>query len=118
MFCRSKQGGDSRDGPWLIMLIPYFGRWPEWINLFVESCKWNPSVRWKIYTDCGEPENKADNVDYTHLSFDDYKALVRQRLGVVFHPTDAYKLCDVSVVHLDWRRAAVEGFCISPDGFT
>lgn len=77
------------------MLVPYFGRWPEWINLFVESCKWNPSVRWRLYTDCGEPENKADNVEYTHLSFDDYKALVRQRLGVAFYPTDAYKLCDI-----------------------
>ena len=60
--------------PSLIMLILYFGRWPEWIDLFVESCKWNPSVRWLLYTDCGEPENKADNVDYVHLSFDDYKA--------------------------------------------
>lgn len=77
------------------MLIPYFGHWPEWIDFFVESCKWNPSVRWKFYTDCGEPENKADNIDYTHLSFDDYKALVRQRLGIAFNPSDPYKLCDV-----------------------
>lgn len=39
--------------PWLILLMPYFGRWPEWINLFVESCKGNPGVRWRFYTDCG-----------------------------------------------------------------
>ncbi len=83
------------DSPWLIVLIPYFGRWPEWIELFVESCKWNPSVRWRFYTDCGEPENRADNVDYVHLSFDDYKALVRERLGVAFDPPAPYKLCDL-----------------------
>jgi len=77
------------------MLIPYFGRWPEWIDLFIESCKWNPSVHWRLYTDCGEPENKADNVDYVHLSFDDYKALVRERLGITFDPPDPYKLCDL-----------------------
>ncbi len=81
--------------PWLIMLVLYFGRWPEWIDLFVESCKWNPSVRWRLYTDCGEPENKADNVDYVHLSFEDYKALVRARLGIAFDPSTPYKLCDL-----------------------
>ena len=81
--------------PWLIMLIPYFGRWPAWINLFIESCKWNPGVRWRIYTDCGEPENRAQNVEYAHLSFEDYKALARERLGIAFDPAEPYKLCDL-----------------------
>jgi hypothetical protein len=94
--------------PWLIMLILYFGRWPEWINLFVESCKWNPSVRWLVYTDCGEPENKADNVHYVHLSFDDYKALVRERLGIDFDPPSPYKLCDLRpcLAHIHERDVA------------
>ena len=81
--------------PWPILLIPYFGRWPEWIDLFVETCKWNPGVRWRLYTDCGEAENKAGNVDYVHLSFDDYKALVRERLSIAFDPPAPYKLCDL-----------------------
>ena len=90
------------------MLIPYFGQWPEWINLFVESCKWNPGVRWRIYTDCGEPENKADNVDYVHLSFDYYKAQVRERLGIAFDPPDTYKLCDLRpcLAHIHERDVA------------
>jgi hypothetical protein len=79
----------------LIILILYFGKWPEWINLFVESCKWNPEVRWLLYTDCGVVENKADNVEYVHLGFDDYKALARERLGIKFDPPDPYKLCDL-----------------------
>jgi hypothetical protein len=45
------------------------------MNLYIESCKCNPDVRWRFFTDCGEPENKAPNVDYVHLSFADYKAL-------------------------------------------
>ncbi|MBV8227913.1 MAG: hypothetical protein JO232_22290 [Verrucomicrobia bacterium] len=47
----------------IMILIPYFGRWPEWINLFIETCKWNPEVCWLLYTDCGEPENKAENIE-------------------------------------------------------
>lgn len=77
------------------MLMPYFGQWPEWINLFIESCKRNPTVHWRFYTDCGEPENKAGNVDYVHVSFTDYKALARERLGINFDPPAPYKLCDL-----------------------
>jgi hypothetical protein len=79
----------------IIILIPYFGRWPEWVNLFIETCKWNPEVCWLLYTDCGEPENKAENVRYVHLDFRDYKMLVRERLGIHFDPADPYKLCDL-----------------------
>jgi hypothetical protein len=81
--------------PWLILLCFYFGRWPAWMNFFVESCKWNPGVRWRIYTDCGEPENKADNIEYVPISFDDYKAFVRGRLHIAFDPAHPYKLCDL-----------------------
>jgi hypothetical protein len=81
--------------PWLILLYFYFGRWPPWINFFVESCKWNPDVRWRIYTDCGEPENKADNIDYVHISFADYKTLASDRLGFPIDFAEPYKLCDL-----------------------
>jgi hypothetical protein len=81
--------------PWLIMLICYFGHWPAWINFFIESCKANPDVRWRIYTDCGEPENRADNVVFVPMSFNDYKALARARLAIAFDPPDPYKLCDL-----------------------
>ncbi|MFY9820722.1 MAG: DUF6625 family protein [Thermoanaerobaculia bacterium] len=96
------------ESPWLIMLIPYFGRWPQWINLFIESCKWNPSIRWRLYTDCGEPANKADNVDCVHLSFAEYKGLVRERLGIAFDPPAPYKLCDLKpcLGHIHERDAA------------
>jgi hypothetical protein len=81
--------------PWLVMLCAYFGRWPRWMNFFVESCKWNPDVRWRIYTDCGEPENKADNIDFIPFTFEDYKRLVRERLNIGFDPAQPYKLCDL-----------------------
>ena len=85
----------DKEKPWLIMLCSYFGRWPAWMNFFVESCKWNPQVHWRFYTDCGEPENRASNIEYVPISFQDYKALVRARLGINFDPDDPYKVCDL-----------------------
>jgi hypothetical protein len=81
--------------PWLVIISFYFGRWPPWMNFFVESCKWNPGVRWVIYTDCGEPENRAGNIEYVHISFDGYKAMARERLGIAFDPVHPYKICDL-----------------------
>jgi hypothetical protein len=79
----------------ILLLIPYFGRWPEWMAFFVESCRRNAGVTWRLYTDCGEPENRAPNVEIVPTSFADYKARVRQRLGIAFDPGNPYKLCDL-----------------------
>jgi hypothetical protein len=87
--------GSPRSKRWLLIICSYFGRWPPWINFFVESCKWNPDVCWRFYTDCGEPANKAANIEYVPISFADYKAFVSARLGCRFDPPEAYKLCDL-----------------------
>jgi hypothetical protein len=94
----------------LVVIIPYFGQWPEWINLFVETCKWNPDIHWRFYTDCGQPENKATNIHYSHLGFDDYKAIVRQRLRIDFDPSDPYKLCDLKPSFGTIHERDIEGY--------
>lgn len=76
--------------------MPYFGRWPEWMNLYIESCKWNPTIDWLFLTDCGEPENKCSNVNYVHLSIEEMEALIIQKLGIEIPLVDqSYKLCDI-----------------------
>ncbi len=79
----------------IVKIVPYFGRWPEWINFYIESIKANPSVDWIIYTDCPDPQNRADNLTLKQMSFSDYKALVSDRLGIAFNPDNPYKLCDL-----------------------
>lgn len=34
------------------IIIPYFGKFPEWFNLYLYSCKKNPEVDFIFYTDC------------------------------------------------------------------
>jgi len=94
----------------LIILIPYFGRWSQWIELFVESCKWNPEVHWRIYTDCGEPQNKAANIDYVHLSLGEYITLIQSRLGIRCEWSDPYKLCEIKPCLGHVHEADVEGY--------
>lgn len=87
-------------------IIPYFGKWPEWIELYLYSCSRNPMVDFLIYTDCPvENFPKYDNVKFRSVGFDEYCRMVSTRLGIKFEPERAYKLCDLrpffALIHKD-----------------
>ena len=81
--------------PSIVLLIPYFGKWPVWFDFFLISCRFNTSIQWIIYTDCPIPENSPDNVKYKKISFKDYNIFVSDKLGINFNPDNPYKLCDL-----------------------
>ena len=91
--------------PSICIVIPYFGKWPFWINFFIESCRLNPTVNWLIYTDCGKVENCPPNVEIKQMTFSHYCQLVSDRLAVDFRPLNPYKLCDIrpayGLIHQD-----------------
>ena len=78
----------------ILMLMPYFGKWPEWMNLFIESCKYNPTIDWIFFTDCGRPENKAKNVKYVKMGLKMFNKLASIRLGISIDIKSNFKLCD------------------------
>mgnify|MGYP001227241223 CR=1 FL=1 len=79
----------------ICFVIPYFGEFPFWMDYFIESCSSNSSVDYVIYSDNPLPKGWPANITYHYISFDDYKNLVSQRLGIRFNPINPYKLCDL-----------------------
>jgi len=94
----------------ICIVIPYFGKWPTWMPYYLETCRFNNTVNWLFYTDCGTPENLPSNVKVIDSSYRDYCDLVSQRLGIKFYPENPYKLCDIKpllgYIHAD----ALQGF--------
>jgi hypothetical protein len=76
------------------ILIPYFGKWPAWIDFFVESARANRTIDWILFSDAQPPENRAPNVRYVTISFDDYKARLSEAFGHDLSAIHPYKLCD------------------------
>ncbi len=78
-------------------IIPYFGKWPEWIDLYFYSCHKNPMVDFIIYTDCPIHSLWKDykNVKFIPISFAHYCQLVSARLGIDYSISNAYKLTDL-----------------------
>lgn len=84
-------------------IIPYFGKWPEWIELYMYSCGRNSMVDFIFYTDCPLPHHKYKNTIFHFCTFDEYKDLVGARLQIDYNIKSAYKLTDLKpflgVVH-------------------
>lgn len=78
----------------ICIIIPYFGEFPKWIDLFFYSCKKNSFVDFLIYTDCTF-SFKDHNIEVIHVSFSDYCKQVENKIGVSFTPSEHYKLIDV-----------------------
>lgn len=81
----------------ILKIIPYFGKWLEWIGFYLESCRHNPDIHWLFYTDCEKPP--------TWLP----KSLRNE--------SSAWMKLD-KLVQIDIDVAAKKGFKISPEGFT
>lgn len=87
-------------------IIPYFGRWPEWFDLYVYSCGRNKMIDFIFFTDCDDNiVDKPDNVIVKRITFDDYLRLVSDRLGINYNIKSSYKLTDLKpflgLIHKD-----------------
>ena len=94
----------------IVIIIPYFGKWPFWMELFLASCSTNPTVQWLLFGDCGKPEKIPSNVTYQYISFNEYTKKVSDALGVNFSPENSYKLCDIKPMLGFIHEEDIKGF--------
>lgn len=79
----------------ICIVIPYFGKWPEWINYFLLSCKYNSSIDWQFFTDCGTPEIHAENLTFHPMTLTEFNELANSQLEIQLSVRHPYKLCDL-----------------------
>lgn len=84
-------------------IIPYFGKWPEWIELYFYSCSRNPNIDFIFYTDCPLPKQQYPNTIFHQCSYQRYSQIVSNRLCIDYHCQKPYKLTDlkpfIGVIH-------------------
>jgi len=93
----------------ITIIIPYFGTWPFWFDFFLISCARNPSIRWLFFTDCGVPTGAPHNVQFTEMTFAEYKQRARDVLRIEFDPAAPYKLCDLRPAYGLIHREELQG---------
>lgn len=78
----------------LALIAPWFGPWPVWINLYLESCRWNPWVTWMIPTDQTPPENQPPNVVFMPMTLAGFLGRGERVTGLRLQAHEAYKITD------------------------
>lgn len=78
----------------ICLLIPYFGSFPTYYQLFLDSCGRNPSIDWMIFTDNKENYEYPFNVKKVEMSFEILKQKFQDKFKFKIEINEMHKLCD------------------------
>ena len=71
----------------------YFGKLPEYFNLWLKSCEYNKDVSFIVFGDMLGGE-KPENVQFISMKIEQMKALADKKLGLNTGLSTPYKCCD------------------------
>lgn len=78
----------------IIFIVPYFGRFPNYFQLWLNSCKENPTINWLVITDIEKKYNYPPNVRRVKITFEELKIFVQSKYDFPIGLQTPYKLCD------------------------
>lgn len=82
-----------------IFIIPYFGKFPNYFQLFLNSCGYNESFNWLIFTDDKRDYKYPKNVRVIYTSFYEIKKYIQDKFDFEINLDRPYKLCDYKVTY-------------------
>ena len=78
----------------LILIIPYFGKKPQWMEYFIASIAANKNVDFLMITDF-PIYRKPDNLIHIQVDFEKYRLHICNTLNINDQWSDPYKLTDI-----------------------
>ena len=83
----------------ICFITPYFGKLPDYFQVWLDSCKYNPTIDWLVFTDDHNAFVYPENVRVHYCSFDEIRTLVQKNYDFKINLKTAYKLCDYKVAY-------------------
>lgn len=78
----------------VVLIIPYFGKFPNYFQLFLNSCGQNETIDWIIFTDIDDEFQYPGNVRRIRMSFPELKKRIQNKFDFLISLEKPYKLCD------------------------
>src|SRR4030042_5646412 len=79
----------------ILIIVPFFGKCPKWIEPFLLSCKYNPAISWLIYTDFEKTVPYPNNIHFVNGSLSDFNRIASRKLKLNINISNPYKVCDL-----------------------
>ncbi|WP_369396079.1 DUF6625 family protein [Lacticaseibacillus pantheris] len=80
-------------------MVPYFGQFKNYFQLFLNSCKKNPDFDWLFITDSDFNYDVPDNVRVVKSTFNQVKERVQSKFTFKVNLSSPYKLCDLKPMY-------------------
>ena len=83
----------------IAFIVPYFGKMNNYFDLWLTSCKNNPTIDWIIFTDDKYKYKYPPNVKVHYITFEEMKNKVQSKFDFKISLSSPYKLCDYRVTY-------------------
>lgn len=77
-----------------ILILPYFGKFNNYFELFLKSCEKNSDFNWLIFTDDRRMYDYPDNVKVVYMEFTEFREIIQKKFDFEISLQMPYKLCD------------------------
>lgn len=94
----------------IALIIPYFGKFPNYFPLFLNSCRRNPTIDWLLVTDIAEDCDYPENVHVIPMTFAGLQAHIQSSFDFQISLETPYKLCDYKPAYGYLFRQWLEGY--------
>lgn len=78
----------------VVLILPYFGKWPVWFEAHLLSISHNPTIDWLLITDCDIPEFYPKNIRFISTSLSELNVKVNAIVEAQV-PLSPRKFCDL-----------------------
>lgn len=83
----------------IAFIVPYFGKFHSYFQLWLNSCECNPTIDWLVFTDDTRSFKYPSNVHVTFTNLAAIKEKAESKLGFPIKLDKSYKLCDLKVAY-------------------
>lgn len=94
----------------IAVILPYFGNFPNYFPLWLQSCAANPSVHWFVFTDSKVTYDYPSNFTVIQCTLQDVERWAQDWLGDDIPLIRPHKLCDFKVLYGGIFSKWIEGY--------
>lgn len=85
----------------IIYIVPYFGKLPKNFQIWLNSCAFNSSINWIVFTNDRDKYLVPENVKMVYMEFDEIRKLIQSKYDFDICLDRPWKLCDFKVAYGD-----------------
>lgn len=84
----------------VVVIVAYYGNWPkDYLNLFLKGLENNMMIDYLFITDNELPKTFGNQIKKIHLSFDELKSFINNKLDFNVNLNHVRKLCDLKPLY-------------------